>query len=340
MTLTETARHRTVVARLAATVSHDLGNILTLLHAGHGASTAESTFVREGVARLEIFSDVIAALDRGSPVDEVTSPLKPAVFDAIKAIRGGIDVDLIVDESRPGAVPECNIPGAQLTAAVYAALDTAARAARSRYPVRIAWLEDACFAGIRIDVPAARSMSSFESMESPGKSCRFGLEQALALAHKFGGYGLYELTENASHVELRWRKVCGTPFQPSGAVKWFGPAATDVTAMVPAVAAWSRCSEPHILLGDAQSIPRAVLGLVTPDWNNRPVLESLRWIMAAGGVVLPLVTDLDAETFITEEFGADCPRIRWPVEMKSLSEWAARLNDNEYHPKRTLQDKI
>ena len=329
LTLTEAARRRTAVAGLAAAISHDLGNILTLIQTGFPRPEAGSTLAREGVTRLAIYSDVIAALDRGSPAGETISPLQAAVSDATNAIRGAFDVDLSVAESRPDGGPQCNAPKAQLTAAVYAALDSAARAARARHPVRISWIEDPGFAGIRIDVAAAMRVSRFDAPELPGGHRRPGLEQALALTHKFGGYGVHAVTESASHVVLRWRKAGTTEAKPSGLPVWFGAAPAEVLSLVPAVANWPVYRQVHSLLDNGRGIPRAVLGLVTPEWNDRALLESLRWMRAAGSILIPLVNDADSKAFIAEEFGGDCQTFQWPVELKKLSDRVLRLNNDE-----------
>lgn len=324
--LAQAARHRTILAQLAATVSHDLGNILTLLQAGVAMpEAAPSTLARDGVARLAIFSELIAALDRGGTVTTAGSALKPAVFDAVHAIKGAFDVELGIEDNISLAVQECTIPRAPLTAAVYAALDAAARAACARLPVQLNWLEDRCFAGVRIEVPAMIRNSSFETVELPDRHCRFGVEQAMTLTHRFGGYALCSFGERASHIELRWRKAGATVATPSGPVIWLGPAQQDVLALVPAVSGWPRHTQLRGLLEAEQGIPRAVVGLVTPEWNNRYLLETLRWFRASGSTVLPLVCDRDAAAFVAEELGADCPTIRWPFEMESLGEWAMRL---------------
>jgi len=325
--LAQAARNRTILARLAATASHDLGNILTILQAGVAMSgAASSPLAREGVVRLSIFSDIIAGLDRGGTLTLAGSALKPAVFDAINAIKGVFDIDLRVADSPSQVTPECNIPRAQLTAATYAALDGAARAARAQFPVQLGWLEDQCFAGVRIEVPAMIRQRSFERVEIAGGHCRFGIEQALTLTHRFGGYALCSFGEQASHIELRWRKSGTTGAEPSGPVVWLGAAQQDVLALVPAVSAWPRHSQYRGLLDGDRGVPRAVVGLVTPEWDDRSLLETLRWLRAAGSTVLPLVRDMDAAAFITEEFGADCPTIRWPVELERFSDWAKRQN--------------
>jgi hypothetical protein len=324
--LAQFARHRTLMAQAAATVSHDLGNIMTLLQAGASLpGAAGQTLMQDGLARLGILSDVIAALDRGMMPTQTKTLLPTAVSDAVGVIRGAFDLDLQMDDTPTGDSLECTIPRPQLTAAVYAAIDAAARAARALYPVRLSWIDEARFAGVRIEVPAMIRMRSFERVEFPARHCRFGLEQALTLTHRFGGYGLYSCTEQASFVELRWRKA-GTPVvAPSGPVIWLGSTQQDVLAMVPAVSGWPRYRQLLSLLEEEQGIPRAVVGLVSPDWNDRSMLESLRWLRASGCMVLPLVCDGEAAAFITEEFGVDCPIIRWPAEMDQLSEWALRL---------------
>gem|GEM_PF-1905708 len=330
MTLTEAARHRTAVAGLAAAVSHDLGNMLTLIQTGFPQTGAGSTLAQEGVARLAIYSDVIAALDRGGTAGETMSLLQPAVYDAIGAIRGAFDIDLSVQESRPDGGSRCNAPKAQLTAAVYAALDGAARAAQSVHPVRVSWIDDPGFAGIRIDVNAVMRVSRFDSPEPPGKHRRPGLEQALALTHKFGGYGLHVVTGGASQVALRWRKAgIAADAGPSGAPAWFGAPPPDVLSLVPAVANWPVYHQLQELLDNRHGIPCALLGLVTPEWNDRSLLESLRWMRAAGSMLLPLVSGADAKAFIAEEFGGECLSFHWPVELKKLSDFATRLNSHE-----------
>jgi len=324
--LAQFARHRTLMAQVAATVSHDLGNIMTLLQAGASLpGSAGQTLMQDGLARLGILSDVIAALDRGMMPTQTKTLLPMAVSDAAAVIRGAFDLDLQMDDAPTGDSLECTIPRPQLTAAVYAAIDAAARAARALYPVGLSWIDEARFAGVRIEVPAMIRMRGFERVEFPARHCRFGLEQALTLTHRFGGYGLYSCTEQSSFIELRWRKA-GTPVAaPSGPVSWLGSTQQDVLALVPAVSGWPRYRQLRSLLEEEQGIPRAVVGLVSPDWNDRSMLESLRWLRASGCMVLPLVCDGEAAAFITEEFGVDCPMIRWPAEMDQLSEWALRL---------------
>lgn len=330
MNLAEAARHRTAVAGLAAAVSHDLGNMLTLIQTGFPQLGAGSTLAQEGVARLAIYSDVIAALDRGGTAGETMSLLQPAVYDAISAIRGAFDIDLSVQESRPDGGSRCNAPKAQLTAAVYAALDSAARAAQSIHPVRVSWIDDPGFAGIRIDVNAVMRVSRFDSPEPPGKHRRPGLEQALALTHKFGGYGLHVVTGGASYVALRWRKAgIAADAGPSGAPAWFGAPPPDALSLIPAVANWPVYRQLQDLLENRHGIPCALLGLVTQEWNDRSLLESLRWMRAAGSILVPLVSGADAKSFIAEEFGSECPSFQWPVEMKKLSDFAIRLNSHE-----------
>lgn len=324
--LAQAARHRTLLAQVAATVSHDLGNIMTLLQAGASLpGSAGQNLIRDGLARLGILSDVIAALDRGMMPTQTTTLLPTAVSDAATVIRGAFDVDLQIDDAPTGNNLECSIPRPQLTAAVYAALDAAARAARALYSVRLSWIDEARFAGVRIEVPAMIRMRSFERVEFPARHSRFGLEQALTLTHRFGGYGLYSCTEQASAIELRWRKAVATGAAPAGPVIWLGSAQQDVLALVPAVAGWPRYSQLPALLEAERGIPRAVVGLVSSDWNDRLFLESLRWLRASGSTVLPLVCNTDAAAFVAEEMGVDCPTIRWPLEMDRLGEWALRL---------------
>jgi hypothetical protein len=325
--LAQPARHRTLMAQVAATVSHDLGNIMTLLQAGASLpGSAGQTLMQDGLARLGILSDVIAALDRGMMPTQTTTLLPAAVANAAEVIRGAFDVDLQMDDAPTVNSLECTIPRPQLTAAVYAALDAAARAARALYPVRLSWIDETRFAGIRIEVPAMIRMRSFERVEFPARHCRFGLEQALTLTHRFGGYGLHSCTEQASFIELRWRKTGATVAAPSGPVIWLGSTQQDVLALVPAVSGWPQHRQLRSLLEAEQGMPRAVVGLVSPDWNDRSLLETLRWLRASGSMVLPLVCDGDAAAFITEEFGVDCPMIRWPAEMDQLNEWATRLS--------------
>ena len=324
--LAQAARHRTLMAQVAATVSHDLGNIMTLLQAGASLpGSAGQTLMQDGLARLGILSDVIAALDRGMMPTQIKSLLPSVVSDAAAVIRGAFDIDLQMDELPSGDSLECTIPRPQLTAAVYGALDAAARAARALYPVRLSWIDEARFAGVRIDVPAMIRMRSFERVEFPARHCRFGLEQALTLTHRFGGYGLFSCTEQASFIELRWRKAGATVAAPCGPVVWLGSTQQDVLALVPAVSGWPRHRQIRSLLEVEQGVPRGVVGLVTAEWNDRSVLETLRWLRASGSMVLPLVCDGDAAAFITEEFGVDCPMIRWPAGMDQLNEWAQRL---------------
>jgi hypothetical protein len=324
--LAQAARHRTLMAQVAATVSHDLGNIMTLLQAGVSLpGSAGQTLMQDGLARLGILSDVIAALDRGMMPTQTKNHLPTVVSDAAAVIRGAFDVDLQMDEVPTGDSLDCTVPRPQLTAAVYAAMDAASRAARALYPVRLSWIDEARFIGVRIEVPALIRMRSFERVEFPARHCRFGLEQALTLTHRFGGYGLHSCTEQASFVELRWRKAGATVSAPSGPVIWLGSTRQDVLALVPAVSAWPRHRELRSLLEAERGMPRAVVGLVSPDWNDRSLLETLRWLRASGSTVLPLVCDGEAAAFITEEFGVDCPMIRWPAEMDQLNEWAQRL---------------
>ena len=324
--LAQAARHRTLMAQVAATVSHDLGNIMTLLQAGASLpGPAGHTFMQEGLARLGILIDVIAALDRGMMPTQTRTLLPAVVSDAAAGIRGAFDLDLQIDAGPSGESLECDTPRPQLTAAVYAALDAAARAARGLYPVRLSWIDETRFAGVRIEVPAMIRMRSFEKVEFTARHCRFGLEQALTLSHRFGGYGLCSCTEQGSFVELRWRKAGATVAKTSGPAIWLGPKQQDVLALVPAVIGWPRHRQLRDLLEGGQDIPRAVVGLVSPDWNDRSLLETLRWLRASGSMVLPLVCDGDAEAFITEEFGVDCQMIRWPLEVDQLKAWATRL---------------
>jgi hypothetical protein len=214
------------------------------------------------------------------------------------------------------------VPKDSLTAAIYAALDAAARAACARCPVQLGWLTDARFAGIRIEVAAPVSTSSFCQALRPPLHGRLGLDQAFALTHKFGGYGGYSASESVSHIELRWRLAGAPADQPVGPVIWLEDADVDVMAIIPVAAGWSRGSGYRRLLDGPAGLPRAVVGRVNAAWNHQPLLETLRWLRASGTTLLPLVFDAEAALFIAEEFGSDCPTIRWPQDMDRLSQWA------------------
>ena len=321
--LAEDARHRTIIAQLAATVSHDLGNIQTLMQAGIAvAGPAAPALLLEGVDRLAMLSELIAALDRGAMLSDEAATLETAVDDDATLIRGAYDIDLQVDAAGPSGARRCAVPKHRLTATVYAALDAAARAACARYPVRLQWLADGRFAGIRIEVAAPLSTSSFQRELQPAQHGRLGLDQALVLTHKFGGYAEYSSSESASHIELRWRLAGAAPDLPSAPVIWLEDADADVLALVPEAAVWARGAGCRRLVDGTPGLPRAVVGRVNAGWNHQPVLETLRWLQACGTTLLPVVFDSDEAAFIAQEFGADCPTIRWPQDRDRLAQWA------------------
>ncbi|MEN9784366.1 MAG: hypothetical protein RJA24_1709 [Pseudomonadota bacterium] len=321
--LTEYAMHRTIIAQLAATITHDLGNIRTLMQAGIAvAGTAVPALLPDGVGRLAVLSELIAAFDRGVILGDEATALEVAVNDATTLIRGAYDLDLQVDDAEHNGALRCSVSKDGLTAAIYAALDAAARAASARHPIRLYWFKDGRFAGVRIEVPALMSASSFNPALRPARHGHLGLDQALALTHKVGGYGWYCSTESLSQIELRWRLAPISPDRPNGPVIWLENADANVLAIIPSAAAWSRGSGYRRLLDGTAGLPRAVVGRVSAAWNHQPLLDTLRWLQACGTTLLPLVFDTDAAAFIAEEFGADCPIIRWPQDMGHLSQWA------------------
>ena len=328
---------------LAVSVSHDLGNLITLLKAGHeGVAGGRDEASREiwtiALRKLLLLNDTLAfGYGPEQPVAPTRGDLLLAVERNALLVEMSYDAKVQIDHTgllRPmcGAAQEC------LEAAVYMALLAAVRAAGPLGTVRVT-IPTAADANISDWVTARFEPLGRHCIPIPvhdlvetqpgGDSAmhEFGAAEAMAIAAKSGGR--WTLAPNARTLALSWPRTQddrdSIAHARGGAQQFVVAGAPDIKNAVhaalgqAAARVWTYPSVTDALM-DTDVAPNAVwIAEITIDWTRSATAAALRRLCNENRAKLVAIARTEAHARYTAVAYPRLARLlEWPVAHDEL----------------------